>query len=355
MRHRSLEPKTQRNSHAFAPSSTREFSLRSSFQFKQSHASIEARRVDLEIPSVMATKNSKSSLAQVQNMHRILVVEDDKHTSRLNRSILEDEGYSVACAGSGEEALNMLKATTPSLVLLDVILPEMDGFDTYEKIREQSSVPIIFVSAEDRDEDMVRGLDMGADDYIAKPFSTTELAARVKAVLRRNSNSRLAAVVTRPASDEPDLSFLDEVHEDEAPETEDSPTEIRSKLKAGFEDPSFINVGTTNGSNGSSADSPHTEENYEGVVKLIVQTAGEIKNMLKFVGTLRENPQFHLLRVVSNSKRDGMDVSLRLRRPTPLASVLLSTSDVSQVETLEEFEIDPESGAEMSILKVFLD
>lgn len=350
MRHRTLEPKPQRNTHAFATSSTREYSLRSSFQFKRPHARIEARRVDLEIPSVMAAKNSKSSLALAQNMHRILVVEDDKHTSRLNRSILEDEGYSVACAGSGEEALNMLKATTPSLVLLDVILPEMDGFDTYEKIREQSSVPIIFVSTEDRDEDMVRCLDMGADDYIAKPFSTTELATRVKAVLRRTSSNRLAAVVTRPATDEPDLASLDE-----ADETEVSATEIRSKFKAGFEDPSFIDLESSNGSNGSSPDSSRNEQNYEGVVKLIVQTAGEIKNMLKFVGTLRENPQFHLLRVVSNPRRDGMNVSLRLRRPTPLASVLLSSSDVSKVETLEEFEIDPESGAKMSILKVFLD
>ena len=298
----------------------------------------------------MATKNSKSSLVPVQNMYRILVVEDDKHTSRLNRSILEDEGYSVACAGSGEEALNMLTATTPSLVLLDVILPEMDGFDTYEKIREQSSVPIIFVSTEDRDEDMVRGLDMGADDYIAKPFSTSELAARVKAVLRRTSNSRSAAVVSRPAADEPDLSFLDP-----PAEQEENPTEIRSKLKAGFEDPSFINIDATKGSNGSSSDAIQAEENYEGVVKLIVQTTGEIRNMLKFVGTLRENPQFHLLRVVSNSRRDGMDVSLRLRRPTPLSTTLLATGDVSRVEAVEGFEIDLESGTEMSVLKVFID
>ena len=288
-------------------------------------------------------------------MYRILLVEDDKHTSRLNRSILEDQGYSVACAGSGEEALNMLKATSPSLVLLDVILPDIDGFDTYEKIREQSSVPVIFVSTEDRDEDMVRGLDMGADDYIAKPFSTTELAARVKAVLRRTSNSRPATVASRRSSDEPDLSFLDQADQPgESDEPTGNSTEIRSKVKAGFEDPSFINVESSNGSNGSSPGSAHSEETFEGMVKLIVQSGSEIKNMLKFVGNLRENPQFHLLRVVSNSRRDGMDVTLRLRRPTPLESVLLSTGDVSRVETVEEFEIDPESGKEMTILKVFL-
>ena len=141
------------------------------------------------------------------------MVEDDKHTSRLNRSILEDEGYTVACAGSGEEALNMLTATTPSLVLLDVLLPEMDGFTTFEKIREHSQVPIIFVSTEDRDEDMVRGLDMGADDYIAKPFSTSELTARVKAVLRRTSSTRPTAPEARPGPTEPDMSFLDKPEE----------------------------------------------------------------------------------------------------------------------------------------------
>ena len=188
MRHKPLGTGFTRRSHPSASTSNSYFSLRSDFQLRRSHASIEANRVDLETCSGMATKNTKSRGTNVQKVDIILVVEDDKHTSRLNRSILEDEGYSVACAGSGEEALNMLTATTPSLVLLDVLLPVMDGFATFEKIREQSQVPIIFVSTEDRDEDMVRGLEMGADDYIAKPFSTSELSARVKAVLRRNSS-----------------------------------------------------------------------------------------------------------------------------------------------------------------------
>ena len=164
MRHKSLGPGFTRRSHPSASTSNRYFALHSDFQLRRSHASIEANRVYLETCSGMATKNTKSRGANVQKVDIILVVEDDKHTSRLNRSILEDEGYSVACAGSGEEALNMLTATTPSLVLLDVLLPVMDGFATFEKIREQSQVPIIFVSTEDRDEDMVRGLEMGADD-----------------------------------------------------------------------------------------------------------------------------------------------------------------------------------------------
>ncbi|MCH9016411.1 MAG: hypothetical protein IIB89_01440 [Chloroflexi bacterium] len=87
----------------------------------------------------------------------------------------------------------------------------------------------------------------------------------------------------------------------------------------------------------------------------MVVTAGEIKNLVKFVSSLRENSQFHLLRVVSNSRRDGMDVWMRLRFPNPLRTTLLTASGVLSVEAVEDFEIDPESGAEMPILKVSLD
>ncbi|MCH7737906.1 MAG: response regulator transcription factor [Chloroflexi bacterium] len=298
----------------------------------------------------MATKNTKSSSANVQKINIILIVEDDKHTSRLNRSILEGEGYSVACAGSGEEALNMLTATTPSLVLLDVMLPVMDGFTTFEKIREKSQVPIIFVSTEDRDEDMVRGLEMGADDYIAKPFSTTELAARVKAVLRRNSPRRSMSVAARPLPSEPDMSFLDGPEE-----TDGSPNEPKPVSKAGLFGPSGDLSGSTNGVTQSSSVPAAGNENYEGAVKLVVETAGNIKNLVKFVGSLRENSQFHLLRVVSNSRRDGMDVWLRLRVPTPLRTTLLAGGGVSSVEAVEQSEYDPESGTEMPVLKVSLD
>ena len=301
----------------------------------------------------MATKKSKYVRSHDQKINIILIVEDDKHTSRLNRSILEDEGYTVACAGSGEEALNMLSATTPSLVLLDVMLPVMDGFVTFEKIREQSQVPIIFVSTEDRDEDMIRGLEMGADDYIAKPFSTSELAARVKAVLRRNDSSRPRKAAPRPSPSESDMAFRDKP--DETGKTVGNPTETRSSYKAGFLSSSIERVNSVNGVSASSSAPTEGEEIYEGAVKLIVETNGEIKNMVKFVGTLRENPQFHLLRVVSNARRDGMDVWLRLRGPNPLRTTLLAASGVSQVEAVEDFELDLESGAEMPILKVSLD
>ena len=295
----------------------------------------------------MATKNSKSRGTNVQKSNIILVVEDDKHTSRLNRSILEDEGYTVACAGSGEEALNMLTATTPSLVLLDVLLPKMDGFTTFEKIRERSQVPVIFVSTEDRDEDMVRGLDMGADDYIAKPFSTSELTSRVKAVIRRSSFRRPGAAEVSSKPSELDMSFLDQPEKQAGSLSDTRPPLQQKNSGNGL-------VSSNGGSQGSSI-ADDGEENYEGAVKLVVETAGEIRNLVKFVGSLRENPQFHLLRVVSNARRDGMDVWLRLRGPNPLRTTLMAGGGVSRVEASEDSEIDPESGVEMRILKVSLD
>ena len=122
----------------------------------------------------------------------ILVVEDDARTLRLERFVLEEEGFTVVQAGSGEEALDILADGKPTLVMLDIGLPGIDGFTTCQRIRESSQVPIIMVTAIDRDEDKVRGLESGADDYVTKPFSTTELAARVKAVIRRY------AMVTAP-------------------------------------------------------------------------------------------------------------------------------------------------------------
>jgi DNA-binding response OmpR family regulator len=115
----------------------------------------------------------------------VLVVEDNLRTRNLEKFVLEEEGFDVAEAGSGEEALETLPTRDPALVLLDIGLPGMDGFATCQRIRQFSQVPIIMVTAEDKDEDKVRGLDLGADAYVTKPFSTNELGARVKAVLRR--------------------------------------------------------------------------------------------------------------------------------------------------------------------------
>ncbi|MBM3942907.1 MAG: response regulator transcription factor [SAR202 cluster bacterium] len=118
----------------------------------------------------------------------VLVVEDDSRMLRLEQLTLEKEGYSVTLSQSGEEALEILAETNPSLVLLDIGLPGMDGFTTCQRIREFSQVPVIMVTARDINKDKVRGLEFGADDYITKPFLASELAARVKAALRRSSS-----------------------------------------------------------------------------------------------------------------------------------------------------------------------
>lgn len=119
----------------------------------------------------------------------VLVVEDDPRVLRLEQLVLEKEGYTVVTAGNGEEALDTLTEITPSLIVLDIGLPGMDGFTTCRRIREFSQVSIIMVTGRDFNEDKVNGLEIGADDYITKPFSPNEMAARVKAALRRASIS----------------------------------------------------------------------------------------------------------------------------------------------------------------------
>jgi len=116
---------------------------------------------------------------------RILAVDDEPRYLRIIRFNLEREGYRVTCVASGEEALAFFSEQEPSLVLLDVMLPGLDGFEVCSRIREISTRPIIMLTAKGADEDKVRGLRLGADDYVTKPFSAEELVARVEAVLRR--------------------------------------------------------------------------------------------------------------------------------------------------------------------------
>ena len=123
----------------------------------------------------------------VHNKACVLVVEDDPRILRLEQMVLEKEGYTVLTAGSGEEALDTLTEISPSLVVLDIGLPGIDGFTTCYRIREFSQVSIIMVTSRDFNEDKIKGLEIGADDYITKPFSPNELAARVKASLRRTA------------------------------------------------------------------------------------------------------------------------------------------------------------------------
>jgi DNA-binding response OmpR family regulator len=115
----------------------------------------------------------------------ILVVDDEPRYVRLVEVNLTTEGYTVETAGNGQQAVESVAAKQPDLVLLDVMMPIMDGFTACERIREFSTLPIIILTAKGEERDRVRGLDAGADDYIVKPFSAQELLARVRAVLRR--------------------------------------------------------------------------------------------------------------------------------------------------------------------------
>ncbi|RLC91478.1 MAG: DNA-binding response regulator [Chloroflexi bacterium] len=116
---------------------------------------------------------------------RVLVVDDDLGLQKLARVNLETRGYQVSTASDGETALSRFQEENPALVILDVMMPGMDGFEICRRIRATSDVPIIMLTAKDQEEDVLRGLECGADDYVTKPFSVDVLLARVKAVLRR--------------------------------------------------------------------------------------------------------------------------------------------------------------------------
>lgn len=119
---------------------------------------------------------------------RILIVDDEPLYIRLLRVNLEPEGYQIVTASNGEEALEIISQEMPDLIILDVMMPKLDGITTRIRIRQFSNVPIILLTAMGEEQDRVRGLNIGADDYVVKPFSATELVARVKAVLRRTQD-----------------------------------------------------------------------------------------------------------------------------------------------------------------------
>jgi DNA-binding response OmpR family regulator len=122
----------------------------------------------------------------------VLVVEDEHSIASLVRTYLSREGYRVVCVGSGTEALAELTRQSPRIVVLDIGLPDFDGFEVCRRIRARSTVPIVMLTARDEEPDRVAGLEVGADDYVLKPFSPRELVARVKAILRRSEVSTQA-------------------------------------------------------------------------------------------------------------------------------------------------------------------
>ncbi|MDQ0190925.1 response regulator [Alicyclobacillus cycloheptanicus] len=118
-------------------------------------------------------------------METVLVVDDEEPIANILKFSLEREGYRVQIALDGEEAVRMAREASPDLILLDIMLPEKDGFEVCREVRTFSAAPIIMLTARDAEVDKVLGLELGADDYVTKPFSTRELLARVKANLRR--------------------------------------------------------------------------------------------------------------------------------------------------------------------------
>jgi two-component system KDP operon response regulator KdpE len=116
----------------------------------------------------------------------ILVVDDEERMSRFIRLNLEHDGFQVLEANRGMQAINLIRERMPELVLLDVMMPDLDGFEVLQLIRESYQLPVIMLTAKGEEDDKVRGLELGADDYVTKPFSPRELVSRVRAVLRRN-------------------------------------------------------------------------------------------------------------------------------------------------------------------------
>lgn len=142
-------------------------------------------------------------------MKKILVVDDEKPISDIIKFNLKKEGYDVYTAYDGEEALQKVEEVNPDLILLDLMLPKIDGLEVAREVRKTYNMPIIMVTAKDAEIDKVLGLEMGADDYVTKPFSNRELVARVKANLRRQSATMAEAQAAEEESKNNDIAIGD--------------------------------------------------------------------------------------------------------------------------------------------------
>lgn len=130
-------------------------------------------------------------------MHKVLIVDDDPHIREVLRFALEKAGFKTQEAEDGKQALARFQAFAADLVVLDIMMPEMDGTDVCRTLRQSSRVPIVFLSSKDEEIDRIIGLELGGDDYVTKPFSPRELVARVRAVLRRTSEPMVMADTPR--------------------------------------------------------------------------------------------------------------------------------------------------------------
>jgi DNA-binding response OmpR family regulator len=133
-----------------------------------------------------STQSPIPHTTQPQASGTVVIVDDDAHIRELAAVYLRKEGFDVAWAGDGLSALETIHQTKPDLVILDLMLPGKTGFDVCKELRQESNVPVIMLTARDEDVDKIVGLEIGADDYLTKPFNPRELVARVKAILRRS-------------------------------------------------------------------------------------------------------------------------------------------------------------------------
>ncbi len=155
-------------------------------------------------------------------MPTVLIADDEKNIVQLARMYLTSEGFSVESAANGREALDKVRQVKPDLVILDLMMPDVDGWEVCRRLRKEGDVPIIMLTARDDDVDKIVGLELGADDYVTKPFNARELVARVKAVLRRYSAGKAPERVLQVGN----LRIDPERHE---VTVDDRPIELRPK------------------------------------------------------------------------------------------------------------------------------
>jgi DNA-binding response OmpR family regulator len=134
---------------------------------------------------VSASPNALVQQAGGRNVTRVLVVDDDPPSLKMTAYLFQEEGYEVLTAEDGRQALDLIEREEPDLIVLDVMMPHVDGLEVCRRVRQHRNVPIIILSAKGETSDRVTGLEIGADDYLAKPFEPSELLARVKALIRR--------------------------------------------------------------------------------------------------------------------------------------------------------------------------
>ncbi|WP_413282410.1 response regulator transcription factor [Vibrio sp. MA40-2] len=140
---------------------------------------------------------------------KILVVDDKINVQKLLSEVLTCKGFEVQCVSNGRDALLALSSSSPDLILLDIMMPQMDGYDFITKLRMTSNLPVIMITAKQNEQDIVKGFELGADDYICKPFSMNELIVRIQAVLKRTSNYFTTDPILRVAN----LSLNSTTHE----------------------------------------------------------------------------------------------------------------------------------------------